>query len=262
MHRNTREWVIRNNLFIKEKTGLNPYITADNERHLRSLEFIQDARILVKRIPNEPDSIDLIVVTKDLFSISGELNDASTSRFKAKVGEANVLGMGQKVQIIMLQEKKRDPHFGSAILYSKNNIANTFINATAYYTNINSDLIDGTEDEHAWYLSFDRPLVSQYSHVAGNLTIGQNQSYNNYSKPDSFFYKYHYNTFDAWIGYNLRVKEFLKNTKLKDRKFISIRYFRNKFSQTPFQIDDRYNFKFNDRQAVLAQFTFFRQNFF
>jgi hypothetical protein len=50
LHRNTREWVIRNNLFIKEETEIDPYKMADNEKHLRSLDYIQDARILVKRI--------------------------------------------------------------------------------------------------------------------------------------------------------------------------------------------------------------------
>src|SRR4029078_6935873 len=40
LHRNTKEWVIRNNLFVKEKTALNANLVADNERHLRSLDYI------------------------------------------------------------------------------------------------------------------------------------------------------------------------------------------------------------------------------
>ena len=47
LHTNTREEVIRNNLFIKEKTSINAYKLADNERYLRSLEFMQDARIII-----------------------------------------------------------------------------------------------------------------------------------------------------------------------------------------------------------------------
>ena len=56
LHRNSREWVIRNNLFVKERTELNPYIVADNVRYLRSIEFIQDARILVREVPNEDNA--------------------------------------------------------------------------------------------------------------------------------------------------------------------------------------------------------------
>src|SRR3569833_4182956 len=41
LHRNTKDWVIKDNIFIKENTPLNPYKVADNERYFRSLEFIQ-----------------------------------------------------------------------------------------------------------------------------------------------------------------------------------------------------------------------------
>ncbi len=262
LHKNTRDWAIRDNLFIKEKTALNPYILADNERHLRSLENIQDARILVKTIPGQPDSVDLLIITKDLFSITGELNDANAHRFKAKVGDANVLGLGQKLQITTLLEGNRHPHFGYEVVYSKTSIAHTFIDGYIGITNIKHDLRDGTPDEHGWYASFDRPLVSQYLRFAGNVTIAHNQSYNNYLKPDSFFYKYHFNTFDGWVGYNLGIRKFLSNINIKDRQFVSIRHFRNKFLQLPYQMDGKYNFRFNDRLAILGQFTFFRQNFY
>ena len=52
LHRNSREWVIRNNLFIKENTEVDPFKMADNERYFRSLEFIQDARILIMPVPH------------------------------------------------------------------------------------------------------------------------------------------------------------------------------------------------------------------
>jgi hypothetical protein len=262
LHRNTKGWVIRNNLFIKKKTVLNANLAADNERYLRSLEYINDARILVDTIANEPDSIDLLVITRDFLSINAQLSDATTDRFKAKISNVNIMGMGQKVQFTALIEKARDPDFGFELLYAKSNIANTFINATAGYTNINPDLTGYTGDEHAWYAKLERPLVSQYLHMAGALIVGQNQTYNHYTKPDSLFYQYAYNTFDTWIGYNLGIHKSPFNKNLKNRHFISLRYFQNKFTHTPYQVDDSYNFRFNDRQAILAQFTFFRQNFY
>ena len=262
LHRNTREGVIRSNLFIKEKTALNANLVADNERFLRSLEYIHDARILVVTIADEPDSIDLVVITKDFLSITVELNDVSVKKFKARIGDANLMGTAQKIQFTTLIEKSRDPHFGYEILYRKNSIAGTFINATIGYSKINNDLYDGTLDEQSWYAEIERPLVSQYLHVAGAILVGHNQTYNNYSKPDSLFYNYKYNTFDAWIGYNLGVRKFLFVKNALNRQFISIRYFRNKFNEVPYQIGDKFNFRLNDREAILAQFTFFRQNFY
>lgn len=260
-HRNTREWVIRNNLFIKENTPLNPYIVADNERYLRSLDYIQDARILVKPITGDKDSIDLLILTKDLFSITGELNDVSPGRFKAKAGDVNVRGMGQTVFFTSLIESKRTPHFGFDAFYSKNNIANTFIDASVGYATIKQDLSYALADERAWYIQLNRPLVSQYTHLAGGILFGHHQSENVYHLPDSLFYKYHYNTFDAWVGYNLDVHKLL-NDRPDNKKFVSIRYFKNRFSDTPYQIKGQYNFRYNDRQALLGSITFFKQKFY
>jgi len=263
LHRDTREWVIHDNLFIKEKTALNPFLVADNERYLRSIPFIQDARILVKNIPGMPDSVDMFVITKDLFSLTAEVNDVSPpQKFKAKIGDANVLGMGQSIFVTSLIEKSRKPGFGYEFIYTKNNIKNTFLNISAGYSNIKPDLRDGTSDEHAWHLQFERPLVSQYLHLAGNILFEHHESYNNYARPDSIFYYYHYNTFDAWVGYNLGVKKFLTKTSIKDRQFVSIRYFNNKFSAAPQQLTEKYNFRFDNRAALLGGITFFRQYFY
>lgn len=262
LHTNTREEVIRNNLFIKEKTSINAYKLADNERYLRSLEFMQDARIIINDIPNITDSVDLLVITKDLFSITGDLSEVSKNRFQAKIGEANFLGMGQKIQLSTLIEQSRKPTVGFEFLYSKNSIAHSFINANIVYTTINPSLNNGLRNEHAWYIQLERPLVSQYAHFAGALLVGQNQSYNNYQYPDSSFYRYNYYKYDMWLGYNLGVNALLNNTSKKDRQFIGLRYFQNSFAEVPYQIKDPYNFKFSNRQALLGQFTFFRQHFY
>jgi hypothetical protein len=262
LHKITSEKIIRNNLFIKEKTALNANVVADNERYLRSLDYIHDARIFVDTIANEPDSIDLIVVTKDFLSITFELSHATRDRFKARTGDANIMGTAQKVLFTTVLEKNRDPHFGYEILYKKNSIANTFINATIGYSTINSDLYDGTIDEHTWHIEIERPLVSQYLHVAGAVKLAHSQTYNNYVKPDSLYYNYHYDTYDAWIGYNLGVHKFLFLKSILNRQFISLRYFRNRFNRVPYQVNNGFNFRFNDREAILAQFTFFKQNFY
>lgn len=262
LHTNTREWVIRNNLFIKEKSALNASLVADNERYLRTLDYIHDARILVNTIPDEPDSIDLIVITKDFLSITLQINDATENRFKAQIGDVNLVGTAQNIQFTALLEKRREPDFGYEIRYKMNSIAGTFINATGGYSKINHDLYDGTLDEHTWYAGIDRPLVSQYLHFAGAIMFAHGKTYNHYLKPDSLFYNYEYNAFDSWIGYNLGVRKFLFLKSAQNRQFIGIRYFRNKFLQVPYQVGDTFNFRFNDREAILAQFTFFKQNFY
>lgn len=261
LHHNTRDWVVRNNLFIREKSFLNPYLVADNERYLRTLEYIQDARIVVSPIKDNPDSVDLIVLTKDLFSISGAITNLSIGNSEANISDANILGMGQKAQFTALLITNNQPAFGYQAMYTKNNIANSFINTSVLYSTINNDLYSGAQDEHAMYVSLQRPLFSQFTHLAGAVTLGQFESFNNYLRPDSTFYKYHYVSKDAWIGYNLGIQKLGLNSA-RDRRFISLRYLQTNFSQTPYQIGKNYLFKFNDRQAVLGSFTFFKQDFY
>lgn len=264
LHRKTRDWVIRNNLFIKENTPVNAYKLADNERVIRNLNFIQDARILVTFVP-ETDSVDLVVVVKDLFTIGGAIGSLGYPplSIRGNVSEANFLGMGQRIQGGFNVEQNRDPNFGPQLLYSKSNIGGSFVNATASYTRINSDLYPGTPDETAWFVRLDRPLYAPYAHLAGGFTIGQFENFNVYHNVDSVFYKYKYHTHDGWIGWNLGSERFLSNTSVRDRKFVAVRYFRNDFDSVPKQIGkDNFNFRFNSREAALASFTFFRQDFY
>jgi len=261
LHRDSRDWVIKDNLFIKENTALDAYKLADNERYLRTLNFIQDARIEIVKIYGEPDSVDIIVITKDLFSISGQLDGASNTNFKVGASESNFLGMGQRIEGTALFETTRSPAFGYEFAYSKSNITHSFVNTSLIYTTINPNLADGSLNEQAWAVRLNRPLVSEYMHVAGGLTIGSNESFNSFAQPDSLFYKYYYDTYDAWIGYALGTNKSHKFDE-RDRRFLSIRYLQNKFLITPTQIADNFNFKFNDREAVLAQLTLFKQDFF
>src|SRR5206468_183731 len=128
IHRDTRTWQIRNNLFIQENTPLNVYLLAENERYLRSLNYIQDARILVKDVP-VTDSVDLLVVTKDLFSITGSIGNFSTDKIKLTVGEENLLGTGQKLEVTGLYERDRYPNIAGAVVYGINSINHSFIDA-------------------------------------------------------------------------------------------------------------------------------------
>ncbi len=284
LHTDTREWAIRDNLFIKPHTKLLAYRLADNERYLRSLEYIQDARILIKPVLKESDSagvysnsdeltnisypktafdsVDVYIITKDLFSLTGELNSLTSEKFKLKVSDANVMGIAQKVQVNTLIEKSRNPASGIGLFYTKYNIAGTFIDASAGITTIAPNLYDATNDEHAYYFSLQRQLISQYSHAAGGLSTGHYQTFNEYNKPAPYFFSYSYNTFDAWFGYNLSVEKFIKDRDRKAKQFISLRYFTTDFLQTPSQVADKLNFRFNNKQAVLGQFTFFRQQFY
>lgn len=261
LHTDTYDWVIRDNLFIKKGSRLNPYVLSDNERYLRSLEFIQDARVVVKPIKGTTDSVDIVVITKDLFSITGSLDFGGVDRQRITAAESNLAGAGQKIQITALHDVNRRPRFGYDFLYSKNSVLHSFVNGTVGYSRISNDRT-GMDNVQSFYLQLSRPLVSPYSRFAGGLDLRFNQSYNLYGKPDSLFYNYKNASIDVWAGYNIGVKKLLKNNKSRKSAFVAVRYIKNNFVQKPFQVGESFNNLYNNVNAVLGEITFFKQEFY
>jgi len=262
IHTNTREFVVRNSLFIKENTPVNAFKIADNERYLRSLDYIHDARILVKKIPGNPDSVDILVVTKDFFTISGDGAINSIDHINARVIDDNVAGMGQSVVVTGLYDKNRSPNSSYGASYSKNNIGNSFVNATVGYSLMN--ISNYTHEEEATeFFSVDRPLVSPYSRFAGGFTVSNNKGTNNYHLADSQYFVNSYSYLDGWIGYNLGINKLTAtNNTIRDRRFLSVRYFHYDFTQVPYQVGKNFDPVFNNKTGVLTSLTFFRQDYF
>ncbi len=264
LHKSTRKFVIRDNLFIQENTQLNAFKVADNERYIRSLGYIHDARIVVECLDNNPDSVDITVYTKDLFSIAGGAASDGLNHINGNLYEANLAGMAQRLEVSGLFDHNRNPNFGYGGLYRKSNVMHSFIDATAGYSVMNQSPYT-REEESTQYIMLSRQLVSPYSRVAGGFMLSHNEAYNIYHAPDNIFFRYKYNMFDAWAGYNIGIKLLTAtNNTIRDRRFLAIRYYDRNFLQEPLQVQNSKLFDpvFNSSKAVLAQFTFFRQDYF
>jgi len=267
LHTDTRKFVIKNNVFIRKNTPLNPYMVADNERFLRNLNFIQDARILVVPADLMNDSVDVIIITKDLFSIKAivDVSGFDLNSIRTRISESNLGGTAQSIQFTGLLQRNRMPASGFEVVYGKNNIGGSFVNGTVGYTNINTGRSDGNEEEAAVYFRMERPLVSPYSQLAGAMEISFNQSQNVYRKPDSLFYNYRYNLYDVWGGINLGVKDIregISSSLKRDRTFLSARFLKTDYLKKPIQVGERIDPIYNNKQLVLAQATFFRQEYY
>lgn len=259
LHSDTREQVIRDNLFFKENRPLNPYKLADNERYLRDLDFIMDSKIVVIPIPGVADSVDIEVMTRDVFSLGGRGRVSGVDKFSIGLYDANLAGWGQRVQGDFLFEADRSPIVGKGFLYTKSSLGGSLVNLSAGYTELNTARSAGEENEYAYFLRLDRPLVSPYSRMAGGIEFSENWSMNVLNSPDSLFRRYRYNVQDYWVGYNIGVKN---NMDDRNRHFLALRYARQHFKSQPFQEDQKLRRIYNDNKFLLAEFTFYNQNFY
>ncbi len=259
LHTNSREGVIRDNLFFKKNKSLNAYLLADNERHLRDLDFILDSKIEVCFVAGSTDSVDVEIFTRDVFSIGFRFEPGAVDEFEASVYDVNLLGQGQRLQLNALYEASRNTQIGIDALYRKSSLGGTLINPSIGYTQINTGRSYGNENEHAYFVRFDRPLVSPYSRMAGGIEVSKNYSVNNYQVPDSVFRQYRYYLEDAWVGYNMGIR----NTEnSRERHFLALRYFNQTFERKPEQIEELTNTTYNNNQFLLGSISFYEQNFY
>jgi hypothetical protein len=259
LHTNTREGVIRDNLFFKENKPVNPHRLADNERYLRDLDFILDSKIEICAIEGTEDSVDVEVYVRDVFSIGFKIDPKDIESIETELYDANLLGMGQRIQLNTLIDMTRTPQTGIETFYRKSSVGGSLINASAGYTQLNTGRSYGSENEHAYFLRLDRPLVSPYSRLAGGLEVSKNYSSNNYQRDEADFRRYHYHLEDGWIGYNMGVTN---TTNARERHFLSLRYFNQNFERKPSQPAEATNTVYNNQQFVLGAITFYEQNFY
>ena len=104
LHTNSRETLIRRNLFFKEGDNVIPLLLSDNERFLREQEFLQDAMIIVQN-NDDAQMVDIIVITRDVFSLGGKLNVRSSDKVEGQIKEENFQGMGGRVSFGTLYDK-------------------------------------------------------------------------------------------------------------------------------------------------------------
>jgi hypothetical protein len=264
LHTTSREFTIRNNLFVREGTALNPYRLADNERLLRNLDFMMDARIFVKPISHNPDSVDLLVVTRDVFSLGGSLGISSATKYMVSLQEINLAGTGQHVRFGQLFDANRYPHYGYEGFYQVINIKGSFIDASVGYTNLNTGISTGNENENSIYFKLNRPLYQPFARLAGAIELSQNTSKNVYHKFDSIFASYRYRVQDYWMGYSFGYKRLPNDLREnRKRKFIALRGFEQNFmNRVNTELTELDRFSYRDKASILAQLTLFRQDFY
>ena len=93
-HVNTNENIIRKNLLFSEGDTISPLTLSDNERILRQLSYIDDARIIV--VPVSDDEVDIVVITKDVYSLGASYSYKGLKKGSVSLFEKNIFGMGHE----------------------------------------------------------------------------------------------------------------------------------------------------------------------
>ena len=262
LHKKTTIKTIKNNLFFKEGDKIHPYLLADNERHLRDQIYIQDARILIDSIAGSKDSVDVIVITKDIFPLGGSLDISSPKKAGVKIRNENLGGSGSQLSVSTLYDLDRRPKFGYDAGFLKRNIGGSFINWSIGFETYKTAFNSGRNEETLVYTHFEKPLVTPYIPWIGAADLTWNKTNNNYIT-DSLYksdFRYSYRNADVWFGYNFGSQRLLyKNMNTRVRKFIALRSFYQHFNDIPSINHQLYDYRYANIEGILAAVSIFKQ---
>lgn len=265
LHHNTRETVIRKNLFFHSGEKLQPYLLADNERHLRDLSYLQDAKISVEPVKGSMDMVDILVQTKDVLSLGGAFRMHSSTRMSMMVSEDNFAGWGHALQLRGFYDQSRMPRGGYGGEYIYRNIAGSFIDWNAGYLNFNKNFNTGTQNEEMWFARFIRPLVNPYMKFIYAGEVAYHNTGDMYKKDSAYDYahKYRYYNYDTWIGWNTGpFKVFGGNENNRLRTLVGARWIQQSFSEVPDKYLHSYYYAYADLRAALASVSVFSMDFY
>ncbi len=265
LHTKTSEKVIQNNLFFKSGDQLYPNLFADNEKLLRDLSFLQDAKIMVDLRYNHIDSIDIIIVCKDVFPLGGSMNEGSVDLASFELNDDNLFGTGNRIQIQQLIDTKRNPKYAFGAEFLKRNIAGSFVNISVGFQQQNPAFNSSRREERAAFIRGELPLVSPYHRFTGGLDLSINQTNNVYLNEAEYnkLWKYHYYNADFWMGYSIGTKKRLTdNFSSRKRNILAIRLLNRDFISKPDTLKTITDSRFDNIEGALIAYTLFEQDFY
>jgi len=261
LHISNNDETVRKNLFFKTNDTFNPTIIAYNEKWLRDLPFLQDARIIATTLPYDTSKVDIHVISKDILPYGGQLNIRNENSYQANISNANLWGIGHAIQINHNFDKTRNPNPGWGYDINLRNVLGSFINIDGGINDYSNNIVNDEPSSFKQYLRGSLPLLNPLSNWTGGFEFSSFKNKNVYPTiwTDSLFknqLQYENDYIDFWLGYQL----FQKN-KSKDnyRRFILIRHEENHFDSRPIHYLDQLDKNYQNINAQFFAFTLFKQ---
>lgn len=263
LHYKSNTRAIRENLFVKEWDVFDPSIIAYNEKWLRDLSYIQDAKITATVTPYDTNQVDLLVVTKDLFSYGGEVLINNKNAYSAKINNLNLAGTGNSAQVIQNFENTRKPKLGWGYDIGLSNLLGTFISVNAGVNQYGNNLANNVLSARKNYISVQRPILHPNSKWLGGMEYLQTVNQNVFpDKWDTLFdqhLNYNLKHKDIWVGYQLsKQKKLIKINEY--RQFIQYRHLENNFKERPIDYLSQIDRNYQNLKADFISFTLVRQS--
>ncbi len=243
LHVKTRDNVIYRNLLFESGDSLDAMILADNERILRSLQFIEDARFQILPV-NGGQEVDIVVITKDVFSLGLTPNITSPDVFRGEIYERNLLGWGSELKYTLYYDARKSPTTGYDLQYNITNIQGSFIDGLFNYNQ--------AFDNKFYRAGFEKQFLTPQTRYAGSFEAGQLSQVHEQVILDTLS-RFHYTTnyLDFWAGRSFQVG----GEKSRRNLIIEGRLRRDRVLERPYVSPDSNHF-YHGADLILGSISF------
>lgn len=244
-HMLTRERVIRRDLLFRTGEQLDPQTIIRNKQLLRSRSYLSDVDISVVPDPVDTTCVNIVITTRDSWTISVDGGLHSEGRTTVGVYDANIFGTGNLLRINTNFNREDFSYGGNLVKYEIPNVLGTFYTADFaggrdFY---NSTLSLGLRKE------FLRPTDYEIG-----LTYGDIREKRYMIEQDtSLLVKQR--DLDVWGGYSHLIPA------LRSSFYVTGRYNYRRVSERP-AVSADYNPILHDQDALLAGVGLYRERFY
>jgi hypothetical protein len=230
LHVSTKAYVIRKSLLFSKGEPLDYRVISDNERVLRQkLPFIQDARIYVlPRISNK-DTVDILVLTQDNWSVSGDFAVGGFTSGNLKVDDKNIFGLGHEFLNEVTYNVFRNQKWGYRGFYRVPFIGKTFISGELSYIN--------EWHQNIYGIRLRRDFLTPTTKFAGGVEVLQNRLLREVIPigADTVAQRFHFsfNLADIWLGHSFPLNIGSEDFRGRTRIVLAGRVINNDFGERP-----------------------------
>lgn len=192
-HSYTKDRLVREYLLFEQGDILDPFLLGDSERMLRNLDFINDARIIVLPLQGDPESVVVVVETRDKWPFGASAKIKDVDRYNVNFYLSNIAGYGIRLENRVLYRGDMAPNLGYQGGLRKNNMGGSFVDATLSY-------------EDSWQklsrqIGFQRTLIHP-----GIRWVGGGQ-WESTDLRDNGGVPWKYELGDYWVGHTFPIKQ-------------------------------------------------------
>lgn len=245
IHRDSRVYIIEDNLLFEAGDKIDPYQLADNERILRRFDAIRDARIYLRPRKGNTEVVDVEIVTQDVAPLGAAGSLTSWQLYNVALYHVNLLGYAKQLQIGYFRNTHRSPNNGYEITVRDPNMFGSFIRGELQYA-------DNYIHERT-RVAFERDFFAPEIKYAGGVELYRTHE-NFYSDGyDTLEVSYTENAMDFWAGRSI---EFKKRSNL----IFSARVASHNFLDRPY-VDADSNIFLRDRILALGSVSLAKRNY-